>query len=173
VRRHLSFANVTASAALFLALAGGTTAIALGGGGGSGKAKPLKRSGVMSSRITGIDQTAQECGPVSGVGAASDGCSPAADPLVQISPAIGYRARDLAVKLSAPSTVPGASRTFTLLANGDDILSCTVLPNESACADKENLGNVPASSELMIRESPGNGAVVSTDAMVSFRLTKP
>jgi hypothetical protein len=171
VRTHLSYANVAASAALFLALAGGTTAIALGGGGG--KAKPLKRSGVMSSRITGIDQTAQECGPVSGVGAASDGCSPAADPLVQISPAIGYKARDLAVKLSTPSTDPGASRTFTLVANGDDILSCTVLPNESACADKENLGNVPASSELVIRESPGNGAVVSTDAMVSFRLTKP
>jgi hypothetical protein len=171
VRTRLSYANVAASAALFLALAGGTTAIALGGGGG--KAKPLKRSGVMSSRITGIEQTAQECGPVSGVGAASDGCSPAANPLVQISPAIGYKARDLAVKLSSPSSAPGASRVFTLMANGQDVLSCTVLPNESACTDTENLGNVPASSELLIRETPGNGSVVTTDAMVSFRLTKP
>jgi hypothetical protein len=173
MRKHLSYANLAASAALFLALAGGTTAIALGTGSKASKPRP-KPAGVMTSRITGFEADASQCGAVSGISSATVGCSAAADPPWQISPATRLTATGLAVRLTDPSSDPGASRTFSLVVDPFNVtaLSCTVDPGETTCKNQHKV-EIPAGSQLLIHQQAGNGAVVNTDAMVAFRLTKP
>ena len=193
--RNLSYANVMATVALFLALAGGTTAIALSGKNtvksndiapGAVRSSDIadngvrdsdrrdEGAGVFTARIAGFEQFNAECGPVNGVAADTSGCNALGGAPIQISPAVALQARDLAAKITTPGTDVGQTRTFSLLVNGDvTTLGCTIPVNLDTCTDSDAVVDISPNSELLIVEVPGNGAVPNTDAMVSFRLTKP
>jgi hypothetical protein len=89
-----------------------------------------------------------------------------------LSPDQDLQARDLTVQLTTPPNSSGASRTFTLVVNGNSTkLQCQITDSSylSTCSDAGPI-DVPPSSQLAIKDSV-SGTPDKSDARFAFRLS--
>lgn len=199
LRARLTYANVVATLALFLALAGGS-AIALSGRNsvttkdiapGAVSTPKLARGAVTAAKIRNgslhlSDFAAGELPAGSGVFSSRfslkggtmgfgpiSGLGGTAAPLLSsvemISSDTPLRAHDLAVQVTVP---PGSgSRTFTLMVSeGETPISCMITAGETSCSSPAGTSvQIPAASAMAIEEL-SVGSPASADALVAFRV---
>jgi hypothetical protein len=83
------------------------------------------------------------------------------------SPAVDLGVRDLYVRHTL--TNPGSSRTFSLVADGSPVLSCTVTAPSTRCSSGDAVGLVPGGALVTMRVTSGVGGAESQTASWGYR----
>ena len=183
LRQRITYANVTATLALFVALGGGL-AWALGANTvGSRQIKPDAVRGVDADESTFILGSGAVLGAVTnppdadGVTFARPAGSSAGTATTQADAWLGWPAapavaRDLQVTIEGPG--PFGAQLYTVAlraASGEEILSCTVDDDALNRCVNRGRGEIPADTEYLVLSLDNDGGVLVSDVKFGYRLT--